>query len=90
MSSSRDSAQSQAKCAGTIGGTSHTVNCHMERRNERTIGSPITWENFGTRFDGVKWTEPEPLPASAASIEKNPALPPTCWVRNSGNGWNNN
>jgi hypothetical protein len=47
---------------------------HWTRRNDRTIGSPLTWENFVTRFDGVKWTEPTPLPASVGSIEKNPAL----------------
>ncbi len=47
---------------------------HWTRRNDRTIGSPITWENFVTRFDGVKWTEPAPLPQSAGSIEKIPAL----------------
>ena len=32
------------------------------------------WENFVARFDGVKWTEPTPLPSSVGSIEKNPAL----------------
>ena len=47
---------------------------HWTRRNARTIGSPLAWENFVTRFDGAKWTTPEPLPSSAGSIEKNPAL----------------
>jgi hypothetical protein len=47
---------------------------HWTRRNSRTIGSPIMWENFVTRFGGAKWTEPEPLPSSEGSIEKYPAL----------------
>jgi hypothetical protein len=47
---------------------------HWTRRNARTIGSPIAWENFVARFDGAQWTEPAPLPASAGSIEKIPAL----------------
>jgi hypothetical protein len=47
---------------------------HWTRRNARTIGSPINWENFVTRFDGLKWLEPQPLPDSQGSIEKNPAL----------------
>jgi hypothetical protein len=55
-------------------GTLTMVFRHWTRRNERSIGSPITWENFVTRFDGVKWNEPQPLPSSNGSIEKNPAL----------------
>jgi hypothetical protein len=55
-------------------GTLTLVFRHWTRRNDRTIGSPITWENFVTRFDGVKWSEPQPLPASVGSIEKIPAL----------------
>src|SRR5882672_239502 len=55
-------------------GTLTLVFRHWTRRNDRTIGSPITWENFVTHFDGAKWNEPQPLPASLGSIEKNPAL----------------
>ncbi len=47
---------------------------HWARRNNRTIGSPNMWENYLTRFDGSKWTAPQPLPDSAGSIEKHPAL----------------
>src|SRR5262249_14386691 len=55
-------------------GTLALVFRHWTRRNSRTIGSPLMWENFVTRFDGARWTGPEPLPSSAGSIEKNPAL----------------
>ncbi len=44
------------------------------RRNSRTIGSPIVWENYLTRFDGAQWSEPVPLESSTGSIEKNPSL----------------
>jgi hypothetical protein len=44
------------------------------RRNDRTIGSPIDWENYLTRYDGEQWTTPEPIIHSAGSIEKYPAL----------------
>ncbi len=47
---------------------------HWTRRNDRTIGSPIMWENYLTRMEGEKWATPQPLPWSAGSIEKNPAL----------------
>ncbi len=47
---------------------------HWTRRNARTIGSPLAWENFVAKFDGLAWTEPEPLPDSVGSIEKLPAL----------------
>ncbi|HZT30402.1 MAG TPA: hypothetical protein VFA33_10990 [Bryobacteraceae bacterium] len=47
---------------------------HWTRRNSRTIGSPIDWENYLTRFDGSRWSEPQPVPDSAGSIEKLPAL----------------
>src|SRR5262249_53680900 len=47
---------------------------HWTRQNDRSIGSPIDWENYLTRFDGAQWTAPEPLPHSAGSIEKSPAL----------------
>ncbi|MEO7649864.1 MAG: hypothetical protein ABIZ80_05310, partial [Bryobacteraceae bacterium] len=47
---------------------------HWTRRNDRTIGSPIAWENFVTRYDGNVWAEPLALPFSAGSIEKNPAM----------------
>jgi uncharacterized protein DUF3604 len=44
------------------------------RRNARTIGSPMAWENYLTRWDGSAWSPPAPLAHSAGSIEKNPAL----------------
>jgi hypothetical protein len=47
---------------------------HWTRQNERTIGSPITWENYLTNFNGSRWSEPVALEHSAGSIEKNPAL----------------
>jgi hypothetical protein len=47
---------------------------HWTRRNARTIGSPMCWENFLTRWTGQSWSEPAPLAHSAGSIEKNPAL----------------
>lgn len=47
---------------------------HWTRQNERTIGSPITWENYLTRFNGSEWSQPVPLEHSAGSIEKVPAL----------------
>src|SRR5204862_66467 len=37
------------------GGTLTMVFRHWTRRNARTIGSPITWENFVTRFDGASF-----------------------------------
>ncbi len=47
---------------------------HWTRRNSRTIGSPIVWENYLTRFDGAQWSEPIPFESSTGSIEKNPSL----------------
>jgi len=47
---------------------------HWTRRNSRTIGSPIVWENYLTRFDGEAWSDPQPLEMSTGSIEKNPSL----------------
>lgn len=47
---------------------------HWTRRNSRTIGSPIDWENYVTRFDGAKWSAPAPFPYSAGPVEKNSAL----------------
>jgi hypothetical protein len=47
---------------------------HWTRREDRTIGSPINWENFLTRFDGREWSEPLPIPRSQGSIEKHAAL----------------
>jgi hypothetical protein len=44
------------------------------RRNDRTIGSPISWENYLARFDGERWSTPLPLAHSAGSIEKYAAL----------------
>ena len=38
---------------------------HWTRHNDRTIGSPIDWEDYLTRFDGEKWTAPQPLAHSA-------------------------
>lgn len=56
------------------GGTLTMTFRHWTRRNARTIGSPIEWENFLTRYDGRAWTTPLPLPDSAGSIEKHAAL----------------
>ena len=47
---------------------------HWTRRNSRTIGSPIVWENYLARFDGARWSDPEPFESSTGSIEKNPSL----------------
>ncbi len=47
---------------------------HWTRRNSRTIGSPMCWENYLTRWDGASWTRPLPLNHSAGSIEKHAAL----------------
>src|SRR5581483_3439863 len=43
---------------------------HWTRRNQRTIGSPMCWENFLTRWEGGNWSDPLPLAHSAGSIEK--------------------
>ena len=42
---------------------------HWTRQNDRTIGSPIDWENYLTRFDGARWTAPQPL-AQSAGIDR--------------------
>jgi hypothetical protein len=47
---------------------------HWTRRNSRTIGSPLVWENYLTRYEGSAWTSPQPLASSTGSIEKNPAI----------------
>ncbi len=47
---------------------------HWTRRNSRAIGSPLVWENFLVRYDGTRWSAPQPLPSSGGSIEKLPAL----------------
>jgi len=47
---------------------------HWTRRNSRAIGSPMCWENFLTRWEGVGWSSPVALPHSAGSIEKHAAL----------------
>jgi hypothetical protein len=47
---------------------------HWTRRNSRRIGSPLAWENYLTRFDGIRWSTPQPLSRSAGSIEKHAAL----------------
>ncbi|HLJ14724.1 MAG TPA: hypothetical protein VKV15_09530 [Bryobacteraceae bacterium] len=56
------------------GGALTMIFRHWTRRNARTIGSPIMWENFLTRYDGRSWSSPVPLPDSAGSIEKHAAL----------------
>jgi hypothetical protein len=47
---------------------------HWTRHNDRTIGSPMNWDDYLTRFDGSRWTSPQPLASSAGSIEKYPAM----------------
>ncbi|MBI3473874.1 MAG: hypothetical protein HY013_21165, partial [Candidatus Solibacter usitatus] len=47
---------------------------HWTRRNSRSIGSPIVWENYLTSFDGTRWTAPRPLPSSGGWVEKHAAL----------------
>jgi hypothetical protein len=47
---------------------------HWTRRQDRAIGSPMAWENYLTRLDVAAWQTPAPLPHSAGSVEKNPAL----------------
>lgn len=56
------------------GSTPVMVFRHWTRQKERSIGSPMNWENFVTRLQGSKWTTPIPLLHSAGSAEKNPAL----------------
>jgi len=36
-------------------------------------GAPV-WENYITHWDGVRWSDPQPLPASAGPIEKHAQL----------------
>jgi hypothetical protein len=52
----------------------HMVFRHWTRRAARSIGSPMCWENFSTRWDSAGWTRPLPLAHSAGSVEKLPAL----------------
>lgn len=47
---------------------------HWTRRNSRTIGSPIVWENYLSTYDGQKWSYPAAIPESGSWIEKLPAL----------------
>jgi hypothetical protein len=47
---------------------------HWTRRNDRFIGSPITWENYLTRLSEQTWSSPLPLAHSMGSIEKHAAL----------------
>ena len=47
---------------------------HWTRQRARSVGAKIGWENYFTRFDGRRWTQPVPLPHSRGSIEKRPAL----------------
>ncbi len=47
---------------------------HWTRSRSHSIGAPIGWENYLTRFDGRRWTRPVPLNHSRGSIEKRPAL----------------
>ncbi len=44
------------------------------RRASRTIGSPMVWENYWTRFDGNRWAEPQPLAQSGSWVEKHAGL----------------
>jgi len=44
------------------------------RRNARSIGSPMCWENYLTRWEAGAWSAPLPLNHSAGSIEKLAAL----------------
>ncbi|MEZ5399881.1 MAG: DUF3604 domain-containing protein [Bryobacteraceae bacterium] len=55
-------------------GTLTMVFRHWTRKEARSIGSKIGWENYLTRFDGANWTHPVPLDHSRGSIEKRPAL----------------
>ncbi|HEY3835556.1 MAG TPA: DUF3604 domain-containing protein, partial [Bryobacteraceae bacterium] len=47
---------------------------HWTRRQARTIGSPLVWENYVTRYTASSWTAPQPFSTSTGSIEKNPAI----------------
>ncbi len=47
---------------------------HWTRRNARAIGSPMVWENYVSRFDGVAWTAPQPVSNSGSWIEKHAGL----------------
>ncbi len=55
-------------------GTLNMVFRHWTRRRGRSIGSPLGWENYLTRYDGDSWTQPVPIAHSRGSIEKRPAL----------------
>jgi hypothetical protein len=47
---------------------------HWTRRQSRSIGAAIVWENYLTVYNGQKWTLPKPAPMSGSWIEKLPAL----------------
>lgn len=52
----------------------HILFRHWTRRNSRSIGSPLVWENYLTYLDGDTWSTPRPIPNSGGSIEKHAAL----------------
>lgn len=47
---------------------------HWTRQAERSIGSPIVWENYATTFTGDAWTAPKPLADSGSWVEKHAGL----------------
>lgn len=55
-------------------GTLNMVFRHWTRSQSHSIGAPLGWENYLTRFNGSRWTRPVPLGHSRGSIEKRPAL----------------
>jgi hypothetical protein len=56
------------------GGTLVMLFRRWTRRNDRTIGSLINWDNYVTRFNGESWSTPLPLAHSMGAIEKHAAL----------------
>jgi len=56
------------------GGALGMVFRHWTRRQSRSIGSPMVWENYVTWFDGKRWSTPQPAPDSGSWIEKHAGL----------------
>jgi uncharacterized protein DUF3604 len=55
-------------------GTLNLILRHWRRARSHSIGAPIAWESYLTRFDGKNWTRPVPLNHSQTMIEKRAAL----------------
>ena len=62
------------KLVFTRGGALGMVFRHWTRRQSRSIGSPMVWENYLTWYDGRRWTSPQPMPDSGSWVEKHAGL----------------